>query len=199
MRRLIVLLFAVIVMAGGLFAGCSSRETEETQSHASQASFERQEEEVVENVKKSPDERISTVKNETKDITEIPNELIEEMGVFFNSFLKAYIEGDEETFKTYMSEEFYNEYLDFEVGSENYYYHSIYYLNMIVDDELIGWSIFNPDPNMPGIHYPGISFFTRLLRQSDIDNGNELGMKCIVNISHNENREYLINWFTFEH
>jgi len=157
---------------------------------------------------KAPDDEAklpeSTEASETFDFDEIvtiSDELIEEMQTFFRAFLKAYIEGDEETFKTYMSDEFYKEYLehlDFEANrlpNEYPVYEGFIMLDQIVTEsgELSFYNV-----NHPAVHYPGITFFTRLMRQSDIDSNYDLGGKYLVNISYDENHEFKINWFGLE-
>jgi len=132
----------------------------------------------------------------------ISDELNEEMVVFFHAFLKTYAEGDEEVFKTYMSDEFYNEYLeylDFEANrSPDEYWNKDNFpmLNQIVPDMGGGLHIIRAKDLT--IHDPGITFWTGLMRQSDIDNNNEIGARYLINISYNENHEFLINWFGIE-
>jgi predicted small lipoprotein YifL len=111
----------------------------------------------------------------------ITDEQIGEMKTKFRAFLKAYIAGDEEVYETYMSEEFSSDRI---------------YLDSVVDDELKSWTVWNPD-NTTGLHEPGITFFTRLMRASDfeLDEEHQLGTKFLVNISYSGNDDFTINWF----
>ena len=111
----------------------------------------------------------------------ISEELIEQKAEFFRSLLRAFIENDEETIKAGLSERLYNEYLESLVGGASWDREDILWLESIVEDRLIGWWIHNS--HLPGMHEPGITFFTRLMRQSDVDQNNDIGMKYLVNIS----------------
>jgi hypothetical protein len=123
-----------------------------------------------------------------------------EMETLFRAFLKAYIEGDEETFKNYMSEDLYNEYLEsltLSPTDERWVYNGVTWLSAVIDDKWTGWFIWNPHNNT-GLHEPGITFFTRLITQNDIDWDNDIGTKFLVNISYSENQEFSVNWFGLE-
>jgi hypothetical protein len=129
----------------------------------------------------------------------ITDEQTGEMKTKFGAFLKAYIEGDEDVFKTYMSEELYKEYLEYQINpptGEAFFYSSIALFDGIVCYERVGLMVWNPD-NTTGLHEPGITFFTRLMRASDfeLDEEHQLGGKYLVNISYSGNDDFAINWF----
>jgi len=135
------------------------------------------------------------------EIVRISDELIEEMQTFFSAFLKAYIEGDEEMFKTYMSDELYGEYLE-HLDIEANQLPNEYLVNegFIMLDQIVAapWGLVFYNVNHPAVHYPGITFFTRLMRQGDIDDNYDLGGKYLVNISYDDNNRFTINWFGIE-
>jgi len=182
MKRLLSLFLATAFILGGCAGDVMLQNPVESQGE-------------VENTIEISDETVES--SETSDYVEtlsISDELVEEMAEFFQEFLEAYIEGDEETFKPYMSKEFYNDYLEFQINPENYY-SSTFFLNMVVEYRLISWMIHTG--NHPDVHHPGITFFTRLMTQNDVDTNYDLGSKFLVNISYNEDHEYSINWLTF--
>jgi len=124
----------------------------------------------------------------------ITDERISEIELLFRAFLDAYIAGDEKTFKNYMSEKLYNEYLEYQTNppvGEDFFSSSIAFLDEIVDDREVDFSVYNA--HVPEIHNPGITFFTRLMRESDFDDAYQLGTKFLVNISYDEDDVFAVN------
>ena len=174
-------------------------------------------EEPVENVETQEDE-IEIETTETSDefsessevldyneFIEISDELVKEMGVFFQTFLKAYIAGDEETFKSCMSEELYSEYLEHQINTPTpdewwLYYRNVGLLNSLKNNlnENFGGGLILFNPNLPWIHDPGITFLTHLIKQGEVYKNHNFGDKYLVNISHNENYKFSINWIRQE-
>ena len=135
---------------------------------------------------------------QTENNDNLYEELSSEMKDFFSDFLKLYLERSEEIFKNYISEEFYNDYLEMKANpSLENYYNSAYYLNNAIDDTLLMWRYYNPDTS-PAIPPGTMTILIRLKTEWDLLQENDIGTKYLVNISYNDDGDYLINWFTIE-